>query len=610
MPFQVSPGVNFSEIDLSGVIPAVSTTEGALVGVFNQGPVFTRTLIDSEDTLKKRFGGPTNDNYETWFSAANFLSYGNKLYVTRVASADANNASSGGTAAQVTTRESAEALTGEGTWLAQSVGAVGNNLRVSVCYDSADFETAITIPTIAVGNTQADFANTEVVSSGLVANDIVRVGNSSIGFQDLIVDTIGAESGGLQTVTFTSRYSLSVDSPTSATRHWRYYNLVDAAPGASNSHVVVVDEDGGISGVAETVLEVYPNLSRTSGDKSEDGTNIYYVDVINESSNYVWATGDSLGNEANYQSLTGGGDGTNATESAQTLGILAQGIDLYNSSEDVDISLFVGGKASSATANYIKDNICLTRRDCVLFVSPERGDVVQQSTGAELDQVVTFRNAIGSSNYVFMDSGYKYQYDKYNDVYRYVPCNGDIAGLCVRTDTQRDAWFSPAGYNRGILKNALSLAWSPKKAERDILYKNGINPVINETGYGPLLFGDKTLQVAASAFDRINVRRLFIVLEKAIATAAKQSLFEFNDEFTRAQFVNLTEPFLRDVKGRRGIIDFEVVCNEENNTPEVIDRNEFVADIYIKPAKSINYIQLNFVAVRTGVEFEEIIGKF
>jgi len=228
----------------------------------------------------------------------------------------------------------------------------------------------------------------------------------------------------------------------------------------------------------------------------------------------------------------------------------------------------------------------------------------------EADDVVTYRNSLTSTSYAVLDSGYKYQYDKYNDVYRYVPLNGDMAGLCVRTDDIRDPWFSPAGFNRGIIKNTVKLAFNPNKAQRDLLYKNGVNPVVTFPGQGTLLFGDKTLLAKPSAFDRINVRRLFIVLEKAIATAAKFSLFEFNDQFTRSQFVNLVEPFLRDVQGRRGIYDFKVVCDESNNTGEVIDRNEFVGDIYIKPARSINFIQLNFVAVRTGVEFSEVVGQF
>ena len=289
---------------------------------------------------------------------------------------------------------------------------------------------------------------------------------------------------------------------------------------------------------------------------------------------------------------------------------LARGIDLYQNAEEIDISLVLAGKANTVIANYIIDNIAEDRKDCVVFISPERGDVVEQALGAELDQVLSFETGLTQSSYAVVDSGYKYQYDKYNDKFRYVPLNGDIAGLCVRTDDTRDPWYSPAGYNRGIIKNVVKLAYNPKKGERDQLYKAGVNPVITQAGQGTLLFGDKTLLAKPSAFDRINVRRLFIVLEKAIATAAKYSLFEFNDEFTRAQFRNLVEPFLRDVQGRRGIFDFRVVCDTSNNTGDVIDRNEFVGDIYVKPARSINFIQLNFVAVRTGVEFEEIVGKF
>ena len=287
--------------------------------------------------------------------------------------------------------------------------------------------------------------------------------------------------------------------------------------------------------------------------------------------------------------------------------------DKFKSAEDIDISLILGGKARGGTgevlSNYIIDNICEYRKDCVAFVSPDQADTVNAPT-SELQNVIDLRNLLRSTSYAVLDSGYKYQYDKYNDVYRWVPMNGDTAGLCVRTDNIRDPWFSPAGFNRGQIKNVVKLAFNPDKADRDQLYKNGINPIVNFPGQGVVLYGDKTLLAKPSAFDRINVRRLFIVLEKAIATASKFTLFEFNDEFTRASFRNLVEPYLRDVQGRRGIYDFRVVCDDTNNTPEVIDRNEFRGDIYIKPARSINFIQLNFVAVRTGVEFEEIVGRF
>jgi phage tail sheath protein FI len=283
-------------------------------------------------------------------------------------------------------------------------------------------------------------------------------------------------------------------------------------------------------------------------------------------------------------------------------------VNKFADAEEIDISLVMAANASTTLASAIKDLVD-SRKDCVGFVSPGLVDVVDNDQ-SEVSDITTYRNAIGSSSYMVMDSGWKYQFDKYNNVYRWVPLNGDIAGLCVRTDFERDPWFSPAGFNRGQIKNIVKLAWNPTKAERDDLYKIGVNPVVSFPGEGIVLYGDKTLQSKPSAFDRINVRRLFIVLEKAIARAAKYSLFEFNDAFTRAQFVALVEPYLRDVQGRRGIYDFRVVCDETNNTPEVIDRNEFVGDIYIKPARSINFIQLNFIAVRTGVAFDEIVGKW
>ena len=614
MPFQVSPGVNVTEIDLSTVVPAVSTTEGVIVGTFTQGQVEQTTLITSEEDLVARFGKPNSNNFETFFTASNFLSYGNKLYVTRVTAADAVTASaSGNTTILIETRTEAEALSGQGEFIAQSAGTWGNNLKISVCFDSADFSEAITLTTgISTGATTIQCANSFLTSTNLAAGDILRVGNSSIGFQDLSVSSAVVESGNTDyaLITFAPAYRLSDTSPTAATRKWAHYLNVDAAPGSANSHIVVVDEDGGISGTANTILEVYADVSRTDGDLDDQGNSIFYKDVINERSNYIWTTAASLTDGANYISFTNGSEGTNGTESTIALSRLARGIDLYQNAEEIDISLVLAGKANTVIANYIIDNIAEDRKDCVVFISPERGDVVEQALGAELDQVLAFETALTQSSYAVVDSGYKYQYDKYNDKFRYVPLNGDIAGLCVRTDDTRDPWYSPAGYNRGIIKNVVKLAYNPKKGERDQLYKAGVNPVITQAGQGTLLFGDKTLLAKPSAFDRINVRRLFIVLEKAIATAAKYSLFEFNDEFTRAQFRNLVEPFLRDVQGRRGIFDFRVVCDTSNNTGEVIDRNEFIGDIYVKPARSINFIQLNFVAVRTGVEFEEIVGKF
>lgn len=435
------------------------------------------------------------------------------------------------------------------------------------------------------------------------------------------------------------RLSTNYTARDTIARSWEYFELFDSAPGWSEYqinfgntaapdelHAVVVDEDGQFTGVPGTVLERFSAMSRATDARSFDGASNYYKNVINEQSNFVWWAGDRSGATSNTAlnlvastnmtpfsaSLRYGQNGSD--ESTVSIGTLATAYDEFSSVEEVEIGLVLQGKARGGShggqlANYLIDNIAEKRIDCVVFVSPDRSDVVN-NFGFEATDIIAFRNTLRSSSYGFLDSGYKYMYDRYNDVYRWIPLNGDTAGLTARTEITNDAWWSPAGYNRGNIRNLVRLAYNPRKADRDILYKKGINPVVTFPGEGTILYGDKTLLAKPSAFDRINVRRLFIVLEKAISRSAKYTLFEFNDSFTRAQFRNLVTPYLRDVQGRRGIIDFLVVCDDTNNTPEVIDRNEFVADIYIKPARSINFIQLNFVAVRTGVAFSEVVGQF
>ena len=731
MGFQVSPGVNVSEIDLTGIIPAVSTTEGALAGWFRWGPAEERNLISSEEELASTFGEPDSTNFTTFFTAANFLSYGNKLFVARAIPADAINSTVLQNQSTVANNEVAtqtdliknsehhDGLTLSSTaslsaFIAKYPGSLGNSLKISVCDSPLAFESTFTgvtnssmdvagsnnnfVATMSVGSNTLLFSQTGTESgdsSGQTAHairvganlsmttaqtvftvgDTVRLGNSTIGYQTAkIVAKSAVQAGGSHaggTTTFTANVSFTLDqkyrlsSDLSAnstvgdsinsggvTRFWEYRDNVDKAPGQSDwsnnvanntandeLHIVISDEDGDITGVKDNILEVWEGLSRASDAKNESGESIYYKDVIDNQSNWVWVggtniratsnvntaaqtysnTGALLNNHVNAvipftSSFQVGSDGTNPNETSIAIGQLASAVDLFKSPEDVDISLVVAGLSRGGTngeqwPNYLIDNIADVRKDCVVFCSPEKADVVN-NTGGESNDVKTFADSLTPSSYAVMDSGWKYQYDKYNDVYRYIPLNGDIAGLCVRTDDTRDPWFSPAGYNRGVIKNAIKLPYNPDKADRDILYKNKVNPVITQPGQGTLLFGDKTLLSKPSAFDRINVRRLFIVLEKAIATAAKFTLFEFNDEFTRAQFRNMVEPFLRDVQGRRGIFDFRVVCDETNNTGEVIDANRFVGDIYVKPARAINFIQLNFVAVRTGVEFSEVVGQF
>jgi phage tail sheath protein FI len=560
MAFQLSPGVLVTEQDLTSVVPAVATTAGGFAGAFAWGPVGVVTTIDSENALVNTFGKPNGDTFQSFFTAANFLSYGNNLQVIRVVNqATARNARSNAAATAVIIRNEDHYISsysaGEGNvgeWAAKYPGALGNSLRVSMA-DGNAFST------------------------------------------------------------------------------WSYAANFDAAPGTSGYvsalggshdelHIAVIDEDGLFSGTAGTVVEKFAFASKASDAKRSDGTSAYYKDVVNTQSAYIYwmdhtanvaGTGTAWGNVANASlfanltsnvtiSLSGGVSADSPTD-----GNITSALAIFANDELYDISLLPLGAASSTVVNFAISSVADVRKDVIVFASPELADVVNNA-GNEATDVVAFRESLTSSSYAVLDSGYKYQYDRYNDVYRYIPLNGDTAGLAVRTDFVADPWFSPAGFNRGQVKNVVKLAYSPSKTDRDILYKKGVNPVVTFPGNGTVLFGDKTLLAKPSAFDRINVRRLFIVLEKAIATAAKFQLFEFNDPFTRAQFRNLVEPFLRDVQGRRGITDFKVVCDESNNTAQVIDTNNFVADIFIKPARAINFIQLNFIATRTGISFEEV----
>ena len=693
MAFQVSPGVNVSEIDLTTVVPAVSTSVGAVAGVFRWGPVGKRVLIGSEIELVNTFGKPTNHNPETFFTAANFLAYGNSLYVVRAAnttsvsngviSAIANTGAV--TNAQVfvvknedTYEQINTSIDTDVLYIAKYPGELGNSLKISVCDSANAYNLSINIEggdanlssgiisatvgsntlVVSVSNTSAgdgtllEQANTRLntILAQLQVDDIIEVGNNTIGKQYLKITSVPTAMGTNSsfanashrffTISCDNTYKLAANvTSASISRYWEYFNAVDVAPGTSpyqssqgntvakdELHVVVADEDGKFTGVPGTILEVYKALSRATDAKTPDGESNYYKTVINQNSRYVWWANDRSGASSNtalniastntiplYLSFNQGQDGDNEVDNPLNNTLAAY--DLFASAEDVDISLILTGKSKGGTngeqkANYLVDNIAEVRKDCIVLCSPDKADVVNNTGLDEAQDVVDFRNSLRSSSYLVIDSGYKYQYDKYNDIFRWVPLNGDIGGLCVSTDASRDPWYSPAGFNRGQIKNLVKLAYNPDKADRDLLYKNGVNPVVSFPGQGTILFGDKTALAKPSAFDRINVRRLFIVLEKAIATAAKFSLFEFNDEFTRAQFVALVEPFLRDVQGRRGIYDYRVVCDDTNNTGEIVDRNEFVGDIYVKPAKSINFIQLNFVAVRTGVAFDEVVGKF
>ena len=659
MPFQVSPGVNISEIDLTTVIPAVSTSIGAIAGQFHWGPADKRVLVSSEDVLAQVFSKPDSNNFQEWFTAANFLAYTNALQVSRILNS-ANNANGAGATDKLIKNDDdydnnySNGIGGSGDWIAKYPGALGNSLKVSVCQSNAAFESALTSANLVfhAGNTQiaTKGANTtSVLSSGadidltgtVVVGDRLHLQSSTINLgDDLLVTAVNTTIITVKTAPTMDQLSVTSNNfsdavkSTAVKRRWEYYNEFDAAPGTSDFavrsggsndelHVAVVDEDGEITKVRGQLIERYNALSRANDALKENGNTNYYKEVINQQSSWIWfashvdnmtsagAAATSAFSNSNDKpttvSLSGGSDGNTPTNAQ-----IIDGYEKFESAEDVDISLIMAADHNATIITHIINNICETRLDCVVTLSPESADVVNNSAfiGAEQEDIIAFRNTLPSTSYAIMDSGYKYQYDKFNDVYRNVPLNGDTAGLMARTDNVRDPWYSPAGFNRGNVKNVTRLTYNPRKADRDQLYKSGVNPVVTFPGQGTVLFGDKTLLAKPSAFDRINVRRLFIVLEKAISTAAKFTLFEFNDAFTRAQFRNLVEPFLRDVQGRRGIFDFRVVCDETNNTPEVIDRNEFIGDIYIKPARSINFIQLNFIAVRTGVEFEEVVGQF
>lgn len=854
MPFQVSPGVNVTEVSLVTSVPNLSTSTGAVAGPFSWGPVGKTLLVSNEVQLVEKYGRPNSNNFETFFSAANFLSYSNRIYVSRAAkttgysenvqtvllgnttviaySTNANIAagrsvygsgipegatavstnnssisntfnantavasngqitisgqpfvsgervlytvSSGNTAvsglanntsyyvrnanasviylassspdgAVITltpssTSEVGHTLTragdtrivissnatiGSGSspslptlnyndetisynafanssaivnrtqtavrnsdhyetvtfpagveWVAKYPGELGSSLKISVV-DSADQYSSTLNPfsivadgvttnssvtpgsagiSVALNATTANVfvANSSTLSvasaanvanaikNKLVVGDFIEVGNSSINKQKLqiksISDSVTTTGNTVHfAITFESTYNLSTAyTANSFVRYWEYSSVVGKAPGTSKTlsdvgstavdqvSVVVIDEDGKISGTPETVLETFVNLSRATDAKNTDGTSAYYKNAINDFSKYIWWAADRSGAASNTalnvtsssattpytKSLIGGRDGT--SESSIAVADLASAWDVFTDVSSVDVSLLIAGKPTGVNgvqvANYIIDNIAEVRKDCVVFASPSRS-LVLNNFGSEASGVVGFRNSMRNSSYAVLDSGYKYQYDKYNDLYRWVPLNGDIAGLAARTDQVRDPWFSPAGFNRGSIKNVIKLAWNPTKADRDTLYTASVNPVVTFPGQGTVLFGDKTLLNQGSAFDYINVRRLFITLEKTIATAANQLLFEFNDEFTRLQFKDIVEPFLREVAGRRGITDFQVVCDETNNPGEIVDAAKFVGDIYIKPARSINFIQLNFVGVGTSVEFNEIVGQF
>lgn len=562
MGYQISPGINVSEIDLTTVVPSALTTAGAYAGAFVWGPANRVTLVDSEITLSKTFGNPDSNTALSFFSAANFLAYGNNLNVIRAVGANSKNADANTSATNVQ-------ITNSDVFQYTYLNQNNNNV---------------------LGAFAARYPGT--------------LGNS------LYVTVIDTNSNNRSDI-FTSAPGTS--------------DYVAARGGANDEiHIAVIDAGGLFTGTKNTVLETFPFVSKAiDAINLNDGSSNYYKQVIFNKSKFIyavdpvdyantsstWGTNSAGTNFASITPRTTNFSLSGGSDDQPTDANINSAWSQFANKETYDVSLLITGPASTTVQQYVIDNVATVRKDCVAFVSPPSSAVVNNA-GAETTAIQSWLTSLSrSSSYVVADSGWKYQFDVYNNVYRWVPLNSDVAGLCVYTDGVADPWYSPAGFNRGAIKNAIKLAWNPAKTYRDTLYAAGVNPVVSFPGQGIVLFGDKTLQNKPSAFDHINVRRLFITLEKTISKAAQASLFEFNDDFTRAQFVALVTPFLRDVQGRRGITDFKVVCDTTNNTPQIVDSNQFVGDIYIKPARSINYIQLNFIAVGSGVDFNTIVGQ-
>jgi len=680
MGFQVSPGVQVKEIDLTNIVPAVATTIGAVAGAFQKGPVSEVTQISSEQDLVRIFGLPqdTSNQYEDFFTAANFLQYTNTLKVVRAESAILNADSDGtGILIKSTTnyQESyrpnlslGSANSSVGVFTARTAGIHSNGIKVDICTKNTfsqntakqvnDGSAAIGDTTITIDAFETtDFAVGQIIEfysdSGRTT---FATGHEGVRYEISALDA-GAETITIRQLDDPAGKGLiaALADDSYITKYWRFFDLFDGEPGTSEHatargisddelHIVVYDSTGAQTGFdndtagnrTNSVIETYAFLSKNPEAVDASGNNLFYPDRIYAESQFIYVTnhlsamvdgsgdwGIVLKSDSSVQSvtaynlldsgpdvnkiststLTGGTD-----DYAVTDGEKLEAYNRFKDAESEDVNLLMAGKASATLANNLI-TISENRKDCMTFISPERADIVGVPNQETMTvNVKNFFDALPSSSYAVFDSGYKYMYDRFNDVYRYVPLNGDVAGLVAQTEQVAEAFFSPGGFNRGQIRGAVSLPFVPTQSQRDTLYKARINPVVTFPGQGTILFGDKTGLAKPSAFDRINVRRLFIILEKAIATAAKFQLFEFNDEFTRAQFKNLVEPFLRDIQGKRGITDFSVVSDETNNTGEVIDRNEFVADIFIKPARAINFITLNFIAVRTGVAFSEVGG--
>lgn len=546
-----SPAVTVRELDLTGVAPNVQTSTGAIAGNFKWGPMEERVFVSDENTLVSTFGSPSNDTAVDFLSAAYFLKYSGSLYVVR-------------------------------------------------------------------GNTVSDSAATPTTNA---SNGIQVLVKNRSHWEDVVSQNLTDVN------TFVAKYpgamgnsiKVSVCGPIRFSA-WSYQSLFDTEPAADEMHIVVEDTTGAILG-SPGVLETFGYVSTTKGAKTVHGSNNYFADVLNTRSQFVWATEFDLAASSTVVVVDSAGVESTITLSGDDRSFMLSGgtdpdtanapmdfdtaYDLFKDVDNVTIDFLIGAQGSSASKLI---EIANGRRDCVAVFSPDRDSVVGNPNPASAISSWASSLAAARSTYAVVDGNFLKVYDKYNDKYAFIPAASSTAGIMAATDTVAAPWYSPAGDRRGNYLGITDIAFNPSKSERDAMYRVGVNPIANIPGSGVLLYGDKTFVTRPTAFDRINVRRLFLAIERSIALAGKNVMFEFNDEFTRAEFVNIVEPLLREIKGRRGIAEFRVVCDETNNTAAVIDRNEFVASIFIKPARSINYVTLNFVAVRTGVEFSEVVG--
>lgn len=624
----ISPGIKITEQDLVSSQATIATTTGAFSGQFRWGPIEKATPVQSEADLVAQFGKPDTTNAVDFLSAANYLGYSAPLYVVRVANTALNATSEAttgsGTAGtgQLIKNEDAYINTASfniGPWMAKYAGALGNSLKVSTCPTSAAWQSNLT------GTFTVSAGATAVVGTGSQANTQLAVG-------DLFV----CEGRAIKVASVTNATHFTLASAhltgasgATAVRRWEYFNEFDGAPGTSlyastrggsgdEMHIVVVDQDGAITGSADTVLEKYALVSKASDARADNGGTNYYKDVINNTSVYVYwtdhdAAGTNWGNTAsgttftsvtgpkNY-SLAGGSDGASLTDGDRTTGYLK-----FANKAEVPSPIIVSGQANATVVNRIIGDVAEVRKDAVVCVSPLRANVVNNA-GSEATSILSWADTVTRSTYAIADSGWKYQYDRYNDNYIYVPLNADVAGCIGRNDSVREPWLSPAGYTNGNIQNLVRLAFNPNQTERDSLYKAAVNPVLTQVGKGTVLFGDKTFTVKNTSLNRVNVRKLFIELQNTIGNAAENVLFDQNDAITRNNFVNLVVPYLRSVQARRGITAFRVVCDESNNPESVVNANEFVCDIFVQPIRSVNFVQLNFVSVRGTATFTEIAG--